>query len=160
MRIHRHYCNIADELRIDIKLEKPVRKGNTIVIPVAGITRVVMNTISYAQTMSDHVVALYIGFDDEAIRKMEQKWEEWNPGVRLVVIKSRYRSIMGPLKKFIDTVEWKTAETDHITILIPQFITKHWWQNVLHNQTSFMIRAYLINYKDVIVTTVPYHLNR
>jgi hypothetical protein len=57
-------------------------------------------------------------------------------------------------------VEWKTAETDHITILIPQFITKHWWQNVLHNQTSFMIRAYLINYKDVIVTTVPYHLNR
>lgn len=119
-----------------------------------------MNTISYAQTMSDHVVALYIGFDDEAIRKMEQKWEEWNPGVRLVVIKSRYRSIMGPLKKFIDTVEWKTAETDHITVLIPQFITKHWWQNVLHNQTSFMIRAYLINYKDVIVTTVPYHLNR
>ena len=160
MRIHRHYCNIADELRIDIKLDKPAHKGNTIVIPVAGITRVVMNTISYAQTMSDHVVALYIGFDDESIRKMEQKWEEWNPGVRLVVIKSRYRSIMGPLKKFIDTVEWKTAETDHITILIPQFITKHWWQNVLHNQTSFMIRAYLINYKDVIVTTVPYHLNR
>ncbi|WP_433751644.1 APC family permease [Paenibacillus amylolyticus] len=160
MRIHRHYCNIADELRIDIQVDKPAQKGNTIVIPVAGITRVVMNTISYAQTMSDHVVALYIGFDDEAIRKMEQKWEEWNPGVRLVVIKSRYRSIMGPLKKFIDTVEWKTAETDHITILIPQFITKHWWQNVLHNQTSFMIRAYLINYKDVIVTTVPYHLNR
>lgn len=160
MRIHRHYCNIADELRIDIQVDKPAKKGNTIVIPVAGITRVVMNTISYAQTMSDHVVALYIGFDDEAIRKMEQKWEEWNPGVRLVVIKSRYRSIMGPLKKFIDTVEWKTAETDHITILIPQFITKHWWQNVLHNQTSFMIRAYLINYKDVIVTTVPYHLNR
>lgn len=160
MRIHRHYCNIADELRIDIQLEKPAHKGNTIIIPVAGITRVVMNTISYAQTMSDHVVALYIGFDDEAIRKMEQKWEEWNPGVRLVVIKSRYRSIMGPLKKFIDTVEWKTAETDHITVLIPQFITKHWWQNVLHNQTSFMIRAYLINYKDVIVTTVPYHLNR
>ncbi|MGN7411429.1 APC family permease [Paenibacillus sp. SAF-068] len=160
MRIHRHYCNIADELRIDIQVDKPAKKGNTIVIPVAGITRVVMNTISYAQTMSDHVVALYIGFDDEAIRKMEQKWEEWNPGVRLVVIKSRYRSIMGPLKKFIDTVEWKTAETDHITILIPQFITRHWWQNVLHNQTSFMIRAYLINYKDVIVTTVPYHLNR
>ncbi|WP_458125713.1 APC family permease [Paenibacillus sp. Z3-2] len=160
MRIQRHYCNIADELRIDIQVDKPAQKGNTIVIPVAGITRVVMNTISYAQTMSDHVVALYIGFDDEAIRKMEQKWEDWNPGVRLVVIKSRYRSIMGPLKKFIDTVEWKTAETDHITILIPQFITKHWWQNVLHNQTSFMIRAYLINYKDVIVTTVPYHLNR
>ncbi|MDR6724076.1 amino acid transporter [Paenibacillus amylolyticus] len=160
MRIHRHYCNIADELRIDIQSEKPARKGNTIVIPVAGITRVVMNTISYAQTMSDNVVALYIGFDDEAIHKMEKKWAEWNPGVRLVVVKSRYRSIMGPLKKFIDTVEWKTSETDHITILIPQFITKHWWQNVLHNQTSFMIRTYLINYKDVIVTTVPYHLNR
>lgn len=82
-------------------------KGNTIIIPVAGITRVVMNTISYAKTLSDNVVAVYVGVDDEAIQKMEQKWEEWDVGIRLVVLRSRYRSIINPLRKFIDTVEWK-----------------------------------------------------
>ncbi|MET3207643.1 UNVERIFIED_CONTAM: amino acid transporter [Paenibacillus sp. PvR008] len=160
MKINVHYQNTAEQLRIDITKDKPMVKGNTIIIPVAGITRVVMNTISYAKTLSDNVVAVYVGVDDEAIRKMEQKWEEWDVGIRLVVLKSRYRSIINPLRKFIDTVEWKKADEDHITVLIPQFITKHWWENILHNQTSLMMRAYLINYKDVIVTTVPFHLNK
>lgn len=160
MKINRHYKNTAEQLRIDITKDKPMVKGNTIIIPVAGITRVVMNTISYAKTLSDNVVAVYVGVDDDAIRKMEQKWEEWDVGIRLVVLKSRYRSIINPLRKFIDTVEWKKADEDHITVLIPQFITKHWWENILHNQTSLLMRAYLINYKDVIVTTVPFHLNK
>ncbi|MGG1616965.1 APC family permease [Paenibacillus sp. NRS-1782] len=160
MKINGHYKNTAEQLRIDITKDKPMVKGNTIIIPVAGITRVVMNTISYAKTLSDNVVAVYVGVDDEAIHKMEQKWEEWDVGIRLVVLKSRYRSIINPLRKFIDTVEWKKADEDHITVLIPQFITKHWWENILHNQTSLLMRAYLINYKDVIVTTVPFHLNK
>ncbi|WP_225999220.1 APC family permease [Paenibacillus sp. BJ-4] len=160
MKINIHYKNTAEQLRIDITKDKPMIKGNTIIIPVAGITRVVMNTISYAKTLSDNVVAVYVGVDDDAIRKMEQKWEEWDVGIRLVVLKSRYRSIINPLRKFIDTVEWKKADEDHITVLIPQFITKHWWENILHNQTSLLMRAYLLNYKDVIVTTVPFHLNK
>lgn len=158
--IHKHYLNTADELRIQIDIDKPVIKGSTIVIPVAGITRVVLNTISYAKSLTDNVVAVYVGFDDEDIQKMEAKWEEWNPGVRLIVLRSRYRSIMKPLIRFIETVEWKTAATDHITILIPQFITKYWWQNILHNQTSLLIRAYLFQQKDIVIATVPFHLNR
>ncbi|WP_322906288.1 APC family permease [Paenibacillus campi] len=157
-KIYVHYRNAAEQLRIDLEHDKPQPKGNTIIIPVAGITRVVMNTISYAQTLSPNVVAVYVGFDEEAIEKMERKWEQWNPGVRLIVLRSRYRSILGPLRRFIDTVEWKNGETDHITILIPQFVTKHWWESILHNQTSLLMRAYLLNYKDVVVATVPFHL--
>ncbi len=157
-KIYVHYQNTAEQLRIDLDQDKPQPKGNTIIIPVAGITRVVMNTISYAQTLSPNVVAVYVGFDEEAIEKMESKWEQWNPGVRLIILRSRYRSILGPLRRFIDTVEWKNGETDHITILIPQFVTKHWWESILHNQTSLLMRAYLLNYKDVVVATVPFHL--
>ena len=159
-RIRRHYDNTADQLRIDITTEKPITKGNTVIIPISGITRVVLNTVSYAKTLSDNVVAVYIGFDDEAIQKMEQKWEEWDPGIRLIVLKSRYRSIIRPLNKFIQTVEWKMAAEDHVTVLIPQFITKHWWENVLHNQTSVMMRAFFFRNKDVIITTVPFHLDK
>ncbi|MNZ82099.1 hypothetical protein D3C78_1007880 [compost metagenome] len=159
-RIHKHYLNTADQLRICPSTDKPLIKGSTVVVPVAGVTRAVLHSISYAKSLTDNVVAVYVGFDEEDIQKMEQRWEEWNPGVRLIVLRSRYRSIIRPLVKFIDTVEWKTAATDHITILIPQFITKHWWQAVLHNQTSFLIRSYLMNSKDVVVATVPYHLNK
>ncbi len=159
-KIHQHYLDVADELRIDITREKPTIKGSVIVIPVAGITKVVAGTISYAKSLTENVVAVYVGFDEEEIEKMERKWAEWNPGVRLIVLRSRYRSVLRPLIKFIDTVEWKREETDHVTVLIPQFITKRWWQNFLHNQTSFLIRAYLFANRDVIVATVPYHLQK
>lgn len=159
-KIHQHYSSIADELRIDVRTDKPEQKGSTIVIPVAGITRVVQQSISYAKSLTDNVVAVYVGFDDEETARMEEKWNEWNPGVRLIVLRSRYRSIMRPLIKFIDTVEWKNSRHDHVTVLIPQFITKRWWHNLLHNQTSFLIRAYLFTNKNVTVTTVPYHLNK
>ncbi|BBH22229.1 amino acid permease [Paenibacillus baekrokdamisoli] len=159
-KIKQHYENTANELRVNIKLDKPVAKGSTIVVPVAGVTRVVMQSLSYAMSLTDNVVAVYVGFDDEGIAHMEKKWEEWNPGVRLIILRSSYRSIIRPLVRFIETVEWKNAETDHITVLIPQFITKHWWQNILHNQSSLLLRAYLFNQKDVVIATVPYHLHR
>ncbi|MCM3748066.1 APC family permease [Paenibacillus pasadenensis] len=160
LRIHQHYLKVADELRIDLAADKPVIKGSTVVVPVAGITRVVSNSISYAKSLTDNVVAVYVGFDDESIERMEAKWAEWDPGVRLIVLRSSYRSITRPLLKFIDTVEWKTAETDHITVLIPQFVTKHWWQHILHNQTGLLLRTYLFNRKDVVIATVPYHLKQ
>lgn len=160
IRIRRHYDDIANELRIDLKREHPVTKGNVIVVPVAGVNRVVLNTIGYAKSISDTVVAVYVGFDDEETEKMENKWEEWDVGVRLVTLRSSYRSILRPLAKFIDTVEWKTAETDYITVMIPQFVTRSWWHNLLHNQSSLLIRAYLINRKDVSICTVPYHLKQ
>lgn len=159
-QIHRHYLNIAEQLRINIDKDKPCIKGGTIVVPVAGVTRVVMNSLSYAKSLTDNVVAVYVGFDDADIERMEKKWEEWNPGVRLITLRSSFRSIIRPLMKFIDTVEWKTSETDHITVLIPQFIPRHWWQNILHNQSSLLLRAYLFNKKDIVITTVPYHLQK
>jgi amino acid transporter len=159
-KIRRHYLNVADDLRISLMEEKPVIKGSTIVVPVAGITRVVMNSLSYAKSLTENVVAVYVGFDDVEIDRMEAKWKEWNPGVRLIVLRSSYRSIIRPLIKFIETVEWKNAETDHITVLIPQFITKHWWHYILHNQSSLMLRAYLFTQKDVVIATVPYHFHR
>ncbi|EFM12406.1 conserved hypothetical protein [Paenibacillus curdlanolyticus YK9] len=158
--IYRHYMNTAEQLRINPLEERPVLKGSTIVVPVAGITRVVNNSLSYAKSLTDNVVAVYVGFDDEEIERMEKKWEEWNPGVRLIVLRSSYRSIIRPIVRFIETVEWRASETDHITVLIPQFITKHWWHYILHNQSGLMLRAYLINQKNVVITTVPYHLTK
>jgi amino acid transporter len=160
LKINQHYRDLADELRLDIATDKPRPKGSVIVIPVAGITQVVRNTISYAQSLSDDIIAVYVGFDEESIKKMEKKWEEWNPGVRLIVLRSHYRSIVRPLFKFIDTVEWKKAETDHVTVMIPQFITKRWWHNLLHNQTSLLLRAYLFARQDVKIATVPYRLKK
>ena len=45
-----------------------------------------------------------------------------------------------------------------MTVLIPQFIPKKSWQNILHNQMSLKLKYYLKWYEDVVVASYSYHL--
>ena len=47
-----------------------------------------------------------------------------------------------------------------VTVLLPEVIPARWWQNLLHNQRALIIRAALLFTPGVIVTAVPYHLER
>lgn len=161
-RIRKHYEDVGEQLRLST-CEPPMPiKGNVVILPVAGITHVVEHSIRYAQSLSpEQIIAVYVPFEREDEAQFEKKWSEWMPDVRLVTLYSPYRSIIQPLMKFIDTVERKARESNYqVTVIIPQFIPKKGWHNILHNQTSFIIRARLLRRKDVIVTTVPYHLKK
>ena len=161
-RIKRHYTDVANQLRIEAPGAAIQIKGNVIVIPVAGITQVVEQTIIYAKSLgADQIFAVYVPFEREDEKDFEEKWEKWHPDIRLVTLFSQYRSIVQPLLKFIDTVTWKAKESDYqVTVVIPQFIPKKGWHNFLHNQSGLLIRTNLLYRKNVIVTTVPYRLKK
>ncbi len=161
-KINKHYKAVGDQLRITdaescIKLE-----GNIIIVPVAGITHVVENSLKYAKSLvASQVIAVYVSFDREEERQFEEKWKKWQPDIRLVTLSSPYRSIIQPLTKFVDTIEHKANEMNYqVTVVIPQFIPKKGWHNILHNQTSLLIRTFLLYRRNVVVTTVPYHLKK
>ncbi len=130
--------------------------------PVAGMTHVVANSLNYAKSLSpDQIIAVYVSFEREDEKKFEEKWKMWEPDVRLVTLHSYYRSIIQPLTKFIDTVQYKASESNYrVTVIIPQFIPKKGWHNILHNQSSLLIRAFLLYKRNVVITTVPYHLKK
>lgn len=161
-RIKKHYVAVGDQLRLATCEPVVPIEGNVIIVPVSGITHVVEHSINYARSLAaDQIIAVYIPFEREEEAAFEDKWSKWRPDIRLVTIHSHYRSVIHPLSKFIDTVQRKASESNYqVTVIIPQFIPKKGWHNVLHNQTSFMIRAHLLHRKDVIVTTVPYHLKK
>ncbi|KIL41376.1 amino acid transporter [Gordoniibacillus kamchatkensis] len=159
--VKRHYTQVALELRIDPKETHPTRHRVISIVLVSGIHRVVNNTVTFANSLGTEVIAVYVGFDDESIAKMETKWNEWGSPCRLVTLKSSYRSILEPISRFIQTLErWEGGKPDHIHIIVPQFIPKKWWHNILHNQSALLLRAWLFRHKDVIITTVPYHLQK
>ncbi|MTT33231.1 amino acid permease [Terrilactibacillus sp. BCM23-1] len=162
-KIHQHYLAVADQLRIDFaqKIRDIKATDNVIVVPIAGITKVVEQSLVYAKSLSDNVIAVYVGQSQEQIEKMEREWKEWDPGVRLVTLHSLYRSIVTPLSKFIDTVKWKADKNGAtVTVVIPQFYTKKWWQRLLHNQSGVMIRAVLVRHANIVLATVPYKFKR
>lgn len=160
-KINKHYQNVAEQLRVAKTSSAIKMEGNIVILPVAGVTKVVENSLAYAETVGDVVIAVYVAFDRESERRMEEKWGEFRPDIRLVTIHSQYRSLIRPLARFIDTIEEKAAEQKRsVTVIIPQFITKKSWHNFLHNQSSLLIKAHLLYKRNIIVTTVPYHLRK
>ena len=161
-KINRHYQSVGEQLRITANVKSIPIEGHVIIVPVAGITTVVENSLNYAKSLSaNQIIAVYVAFDRESEKKMEDKWKDFQPDVRLVTLYSYYRSIINPLTKFVDTVEHKASESNYrVTVVIPQFIPKKGWHNILHNQSSLLIRSFLLFRKDVIITTVPFHLKK
>lgn len=161
-RIKKHYDAVGDQLRITTCEPALKIEGNVIIVPVAGITHVVENSINYAKSLNpDQIIAVYVAFERDDEHKFEEKWKKWQPDIRLVTLHSHYRSIITPLTKFVDTVEHKASESNYqVTVVIPQFITKKAWHNILHNQSSLLIKSFLLYRRNVIVTTVPYHLKK
>ncbi|OAH55829.1 MULTISPECIES: APC family permease [Bacillaceae] len=161
-RIKKHYEAVGDQLRITTSASSVPIEGNVMIVPVAGITHVVENSLNYAKSLStEQIIAVYVAFEREDEKKFEVQWKEWQPDVRLVTLHSHYRSIIHPLSKFVDTIEHKASASNYqVTVVIPQFIPKKGWHNILHNQSSLLIRSFLLYRRNVVVTTVPYHLKK
>ncbi|MDQ0199309.1 APC family permease [Neobacillus ginsengisoli] len=159
LAIQHHYRDVAKELKIDLKTMRPEANRVITIVLVSGVHRVVQNTLSFATSIcQENLLALYVGFDDDSMKKMEAKWEEWGNPCRLVTLKSKYRSVLEPLSRLIHLIEEKEQFKSQIHIVIPQFIPHKWWHNILHNQTALLLRLWLLRHRDVVITTVPYHL--
>jgi hypothetical protein len=80
-------------------------------------------------------------------------------GVPLVVLSSPYRSLLRPLLDYIDNLQ-ERDDNHMVTVVLPEFVPRHWWQHVLHNQTALLIKAALLFRKNTVVADVPYLLRR
>ncbi|MFN8662867.1 MAG: APC family permease [Thermomicrobiales bacterium] len=156
--INRHYTTAAGELAAQTPL-KPEDIEHTVIVPISAINRVARQTLAYARSISPNVTAVFITDDEAEIEEMRQNWERINTEVPLVIIESPYRSIVGPLLSYLDEIERQRPE-DTITVVLPEFIARHWWEQFLHNQTALRIKASLLFRPGIVVTSVPYHLER
>src|SRR5215471_2850111 len=154
--VHRHYEEVAVQLSLDA-FSPPPPMTNTVLVLVGDIHRGVIKAIQYAQTLSPNAKAVFVETDPERTRRLEEKWGRYGMGVPLIVLTSPYRSLLGPLTKYVDNLQ-NQGENHVVTIVLPEFIPAKWWQLGLHNQTAFLIKGAMLFRKNVIVTDVPYHL--
>ncbi len=88
---------------------------------------------------------------------MMTAWTQKFPNQQLHVLESPYRSISEPIVNFIDQIS-KEHQAEFVTVIFPEFVTAKWHHQLLHNQTAWLIKLSLIYKKNVIVTSVKYHL--
>ena len=154
----RHYSHVAAQLTLK-GYEAPVRRHNTVLIPIGGIQRAVVEALRYAESLSDDVRAVYVDTDPAATSQIQRDWKTWGGQARLVVLESPFRSLMEPLLEYIGQVEDERPD-DYVTIILPEFVPARWWQHLLHNQRALLIKGALLFRPNIVVTSVPFHLTR
>jgi amino acid transporter len=157
--IHKHYVGIARQLSTE-GLDDLHPIHHTVIVPISGIHRGVVCALQYAKSIApEHVQAVYVDFDEEATIKLREKWERWGAGMQLIVLPSPYRELTRPLLRYITRLE-KRNHNDIVTVILPEFVPAKWWQHLLHNQSSLMLKGALLFKEGVIVVSVPYHLKK
>jgi amino acid transporter len=136
-----------------------------IIIPISGVHRGIVDAVDYARSMSKDITGVYIALEPEGTEHVTQMWQRWFPDIPLVILPSPYRSIVGPLLEFLDETDRQHNDGQLAAVVLPEFIPAKWWQNLLHNQTSRLIKNALLYRRRTqgfqrVIIDVPYHLKR
>ncbi|MDT2757931.1 APC family permease [Enterococcus asini] len=162
-KIHDHYQKVAEQLRLKEDVSLHTYDGNTVVVLVGNVTKVNVGALNYARSIGDYVVAMHVSLDEDVKKEQEiqAEFKEHFPDVRLSIVHSSYRSIENPIIRYVDLISKNAKKHNYTTtVIIPQFVPKRPWQNILHNQTSLRLRLRLSWRQNIIVSTYSYQLKR
>jgi hypothetical protein len=165
-QIRSHYATAHEQLEVPATGVDPGRafvaaspRSQTVVVPVDEINRAVLRTLAYARSISSNVIALHVTDSREMADALKAEWDQVVLDVPLVIIESPYRSLVQPIMEYVDAVD-RAQPNQPITVVLPEFVTRRWWQQMLHNQLSHRLKRELMDRPNTVVVDVPYHLER
>ncbi|HEU4403060.1 MAG TPA: APC family permease [Candidatus Polarisedimenticolia bacterium] len=159
LRTHRHYFFVRRQLSLqEIEPERPLR--HTAIVPISAINRATIYALRYAKSIAHEVEAVHVGVDPKRTEQIREQWKTWGGGVPLRILESPYRSLVGPLVDHIDDLMHGRRRNEMVTVVLPEFVTAHWWEGLFHNQSAFLIKGALLFLPGVVVTSVPFHFKR
>src|SRR5262249_10079981 len=97
--------------------------------------------------------------DQDGAKLFKQRWARVvGDKIALDTIISPYRALMPPLLKYIDAVD-RGDPGRPIIVVLAEFVPRHWWESLLHNQTALLLKLRLFARRNPAVLDVPYHLD-
>jgi amino acid transporter len=156
--IRRHYRSVDSQLVLERIPEGKEQAAEPIVIvPIARLDRPARQAIAFANSISERPTAVHITNDPATAAELRDRWPDWAGKTELVVVESPYRALIGPLLRYMDALQAQ-APNRPIVVVLSEFVPRHWWEQLLHNQTSLRLKLRLFGRRNTIVADVPYHL--
>lgn len=164
MNIHRHYQYVASRLSLDgvePRSYLPRPKVDVVTHPaivvVGQLNRGTVEALDYARSIADEIIGVHVDIGTTDLEKLHKRWAKLEGDIPLVVIDSPYRSVISQIVDFVGEYEDRHQNVLS-TVIIPAFVTRNWWESLLHNQTTLFLKAALRAKKSRVVTTVRYYL--
>jgi amino acid transporter len=155
--VHGHYQRVRQQLTIDHLPDELYAPGQ-VIVPVSHLNRATAMALSYARSISDNVLAVHVAAETDADPdQFARRWREWTDDrIPLQLVPSPYREVVSPLVDLIK--EHAQNDDEPVTVVLPALVTRHIWQEPLHNQLEFVLTVALLGKPNVVIATVPTRL--
>jgi amino acid transporter len=129
------------------------------VVPVAVLDLAALHALAYAVSLAQPVLALHMSPTEEEAERFRRAWQAWGDHLPLEVVVSPFRATVAPLANYIAALHRQRPDVT-LTLVVPEIVVAKRWQRILHNRIAIRLRAALISYEGIVITTVPFHLAR
>jgi hypothetical protein len=130
---------------------------SVVIVPVSAVHDATVRAVVYAKSLRPALLyALFLAGDPEETSQVVEDWHDRGMDVPLVLIEAPFRDLGEPL--LAEIRKHSSRGDTMVTVVIPEIVPGHWWQNLLHNQTAFYLKRLLLFEPSVVVTSVPFHV--
>jgi amino acid transporter len=128
------------------------------VVLVSGVHNATAKSIRYAQSLrADEVRHLHVQVNEAESARVREAWTDRFPDLPLEVLESPYRQIGRPIHGWVRAILEEHPRT-FVTIVIPEFVVRKRWHQLLHNQTALTLKRAFLFEPSVVVSSVSYRL--
>jgi amino acid transporter len=155
--INRYYARVTAEVAPDRTPPTLPASVHALVL-VSRLHKPALRALAFARAnRPDALEAVTMATDEQETRELTEAWQQCGISVPLKVLEAPYRDLLRPLTDYIQRLR-RDKPRAVIAVYIPEYVTRRWWQNLLHNQSALRIKARLLFTPGVVVVNVPYLL--
>lgn len=130
-----------------------------VVLTIGGLSPVIDHSMCVARRLSSDISAVYVAVDAAEGERIRRKWDvQRHGGVRLTVLPSPYRSVVGPLRKYLDDMQRQNPDAV-IHLLVPVIATNDPLDAYLHNGTADQIIREFRYSEGILITIIPFFVD-
>jgi amino acid transporter len=156
--IRAHYDHVGEEVALDPHEVRMLPSRVHAVIFVIDLNKPAMRALNFARASRPNLIeAVTVAADADQVAALRADWEAQQIDIPLKIVASPYREVVGPFLNYVRGLRSGNPR-DIVCVYIPEYIVGHWWERLLHNQTTMLMKTRLAFITGVMVTSVPYQL--
>jgi amino acid transporter len=167
MWVHRHYDQVAEEVRCPSPLQVEHLGPPIVIVPIQSWSLISQRAMEFALTLSPEIHALHVGTEEET-NALQDSWKRLvaepvaqaggTPPI-LVNLASPFRLIIKPILDYVLETELNNPGRQ-IAVIVPELVERHWYHYPLHNQRAELLKALLLvkGSRNIVLINVPWYI--
>ncbi|MEX0991230.1 MAG: APC family permease [Actinomycetota bacterium] len=126
---------------------------------ISSVNDATTRAVNYALTLrASETRAIHFALDPEGTGELLEEWAECGFTVPLEIVEAPFRDLTGPMLKEVRKV---TKRPDTLAaVVIPEFLLPTWRHELLHNQNALFVKRLFLYEPRVVLSSVPFVLDK